>query len=170
VQYSHVAYGDPLLERLAGAAVEEAELATGLLTRATGLVETHPDAAGVLLLPLHERLVDVEHAGPVEHGGRGVDLGPGLLGDLVRLGAVVLPALCGGPPEVGLQYLAEVHAARDAERVQDDVDRRAVLQERHVLLVDDLRDDALVAVGAGGVVALRDLWLCGHAQPERRGE
>ena len=48
-----------------------------------------------------------------------------------------------------------------AERVEDDVDRRAVLEERHVLLVDDLRDDALVAVAARELVALGDLALLG---------
>ena len=37
-----------------------------------------------------------------------------------------------------------------------------VLEERHVLLGDDLRDDALVAVAAGELVALADLALLGH--------
>src|SRR3712207_5944670 len=114
-------------------------------------------------LPLDERVVDVLDRGAVEHGGRGVDLGRAavalLLGDLPRLGAVVVPALRRGPPEVGLEDLADVHARRDAERVEDDVDGRAVLEERHVLLVDDLRDDALVAVAAGELVALGDLAL-----------
>ena len=81
---------------------------------------------------------------------------------LVGLGAVVVPALRRDPPEVRLEDLAEVHAARHAERVEDHVDRRAVLEERHVLLVDDLRDHALVAVAAGELVALGDLALLGH--------
>jgi hypothetical protein len=68
---------------------------------------------------------------------------------------------------VGLEDLADVHAARDAERVEDDVDGRAVLEERHVLLVDDLRDDALVAVAAGELVALGDLALLGHEHATR---
>ena len=38
---------------------------------------------------------------------------------------------------------------------------RAVLEERHVLLGDDLRDHALVAVAAGELVALGDLALLG---------
>ena len=41
------------------------------------------------------------------------------------------------------------------------VDGAAVLEERHVLLGDDLRDDALVAVAAGELVALGDLALRG---------
>ncbi len=71
----------------------------------------------------------------------------GVLG-LERLGAVVVPALHRGPPEVGLEDLADVHARRHAQRVEDHVDRRAVLQERHVLLGHDLGDHALVAVPA----------------------
>ncbi len=37
------------------------------------------------------------------------------------------------PPEVGLQHLADVHAAGDADGVEDDVDRRAVGEVGHVL-------------------------------------
>src|SRR5262249_60136196 len=43
--------------------------------------------------------------------------------------------------------------------VEHDVDGATVLEERHVLLGDDLRDHALVAVAAGELVALRDLAL-----------
>src|SRR4051794_2129999 len=58
-----------------------------------------------------------------------------------------------------LEDLADVHAARHAERVEQDVDGAPVLEERHVLLGDDLRDDALVAVASGELVALGDLAL-----------
>ena len=64
-----------------------------------------------------------------------------------------------GPAEMGLQDLADVHAARHAERVQHDVDRRAVGEERHVLLRHDARDHALVAVAARHLVAGLDLAL-----------
>jgi hypothetical protein len=59
----------------------------------------------------------------------------------------------------GLEHLADVHAGRDAERVEDDVDGGAVGQERHVLDGQDLGDDALVAVAAGELVADADLAL-----------
>src|SRR6185437_4022868 len=36
-----------------------------------------------------------------------------------------------GPTQMSLQDLADVHAARHAERVQHDVNRRSVLEERH---------------------------------------
>ena len=62
-------------------------------------------------------------------------------------------AVMGGPAEVGLEDLANVHPARHAEQVQDDVDRRSVLQEGHVLLGDDARDHALVPVATGELVA-----------------
>ena len=48
---------------------------------------------------------------------------------------------------------------RHAERVEHDVDRRAVLEVRHVLDREDARDDALVAVAAGHLVARLQLAL-----------
>ena len=62
-------------------------------------------------------------------------------------------------PRCSLEDLADVHAAGDAERVEHDVDRGAVLEERHVLDRQDLGDDALVAVAAGELVAVGDLAL-----------
>ena len=66
-----------------------------------------------------------------------------------------------GPAEMGLQDLADIHAARHAERIEHDVDRRAVGEERHVLERHDLRHHALVAVAAGHLVAGLDLALHG---------
>ena len=65
----------------------------------------------------------------------------------------------GRPAQVRLEDLADVHAARDAERVEDDVDGASVGEVRQVLLGHDLGDHALVAVAAGELVALRDLAL-----------
>ncbi len=62
---------------------------------------------------------------------------------------------------MGLEDLPDVHARGHAERVEDHVDGRTVLQERHVLLVDDLGDDPLVAVTPRELVALGDLALLG---------
>src|SRR5918994_822668 len=67
-----------------------------------------------------------------------------------------------GPPEVRLENLPHVHARWHAERVQHDLDRRPVRQVRHVLLGEDARDDALVAVAAGHLVADRQLALHRH--------
>ena len=67
-----------------------------------------------------------------------------------------------GPPEVGLEDLSDVHSARHAERVEHDVDRPAVGQERHVLLGNDAGNDTLVAVASGHLVADRDLALLGQ--------
>src|SRR2546429_347031 len=47
-------------------------------------------------------------------------------------------------------------------RTLPDVFRPAVLEVRHVFLGDDLRDDALVAVATGELVALGDLALLRH--------
>src|SRR5690606_23770670 len=57
------------------------------------------------------------------------------------------------PAEVRLEDLPDVHAGRDAERVEDDVDRRAVREVGKILLRKQAADDALVAVAAGHLVA-----------------
>ena len=62
---------------------------------------------------------------------------------------------------MGLQDLADVHTTRNAERVEHDLDRRAVRQVRHVLLGQDPRDHALVAVATGHLVADLELALHG---------
>ena len=66
------------------------------------------------------------------------------------------------PAQVRLEDLADVHARRHAQRVEHDLDRRAVRQIRHVLFGEDARDDALVAVAAGHLVADRQLALHRH--------
>src|SRR5215471_6663432 len=63
------------------------------------------------------------------------------------------------PSEVRLENLADVHTRRHAERIEHDLHRSAVRQMRHVLLGEDARDDALVAVAAGHLVADRQLAL-----------
>ncbi len=63
------------------------------------------------------------------------------------------------PAEMGLEDLTDVHPARHAQRIEHDVDRRAVLEERHVFDRHDLRHHALVAVAAGHLVAGLDLAL-----------
>ena len=60
-----------------------------------------------------------------------------------------------------LQDLADVHAARHAERIEHDIDRRTVGEERHVLGRHDLRHHALIAMATGHLVAGLDLALHG---------
>src|SRR5580765_654456 len=59
----------------------------------------------------------------------------------------------GGPAEMRFENLADVHSRRHPERVQHDLHRRSVRQIRHVLLGKNARDDALVAVPSGHLVA-----------------
>ena len=77
------------------------------------------------------------------------------------------PAPAGGVAEVRFEHLADVHAARHAERVEDDVDRSAVGHVGHVFDREDLGDDALVAVAAGELVADRDLALLGDVDTDQ---
>ena len=58
-----------------------------------------------------------------------------------------------------LEDLADVHTARHAERIENDLHRRSVGQMRHVLFRHDAGDDSLVAVASGHLVADRHLAL-----------
>jgi hypothetical protein len=62
---------------------------------------------------------------------------------------------------VRLEDLADIHPRRHAQRVQHEVHRGPVREERHVLHRHDLGDDALVAVTAGHLVARLKLALHG---------
>ena len=60
---------------------------------------------------------------------------------------------------MGLQDLADVHAGRYAERIQNDFYGATVGQERHVLHGEDLGDYALVPVASRHLVAFGDFAL-----------
>ena len=66
-----------------------------------------------------------------------------------------------GPAEMRFENLSDVHTRRNAERIQNDFHGRAVRQIRHVFFGNDARDDALVAVAAGHLVADREFALHG---------
>src|SRR6267154_1622263 len=69
--------------------------------------------------------------------------------------------LLGGPSQMRLQNLADIHTRRNAQRIENDLDGGAVRHVRHVLLRHDARDDTLVAVAAGHLVADGELALHG---------
>ncbi len=62
---------------------------------------------------------------------------------------------------MGLEDLADVHPAGNAQRVEDDVDRLPIGQEGHVFFTDDLGNDTLVSVTASHLVTNADLALGG---------
>src|SRR5271166_3392662 len=153
-----VANGDRVLERLAGAAVEQDCLAAGTdQLVAVPVRQRGAEQAGDLLLvrAVEDRRGDVG----ARLAGVGAD-GPQPVLPLLVL-ALDLPAGLRYPPEVGLEDLADVHSAGDAERVEHDVDRSPVGEERHVLDRQDLGDDTLVTVAARQLVAVGDLPLLG---------
>src|SRR6266853_62617 len=59
------------------------------------------------------------------------------------------------------QNLPDVHTRRNAQRIQNDLNRSAIRKVRHIFLRHDARDDALVAVAAGHLVADGELALHG---------
>src|SRR5690606_2375516 len=157
-----VARGDRLRQRLTGPSVVEPRLAAGVdELPAVPVRQGGVQQAGDLLFlrTVEDRRGDVG----VGRRLRGPDGVQRLLPR--RVIALDLPARLGDPTEVCLEHLADVHPARYAERVQHDVDRRPVLEERHVLDRQDLGDDALVAVPAGELVAVLDLALLSDIDP-----
>src|SRR6266550_2091776 len=98
---------------------------------------------------LLELLDDRRHRSTVEDRGRDLD-----------------PKGRSDPTQVGLEDLAQVHAARHAERVEHDVDGCAVGHVGHVFGRHDPADDALVAVTPGHLVAGRDLPLLGDVDTD----
>ena len=66
-----------------------------------------------------------------------------------------------------LQDLPDVHARRDTEGVENDVDGGAVCQEGHVLHGKDLRDHTLVPVAACELVTVADLAFLGDVNPHQ---
>ncbi len=63
--------------------------------------------------------------------------------------------------QVSFQDLADVHSARNTQGIENDVDRRAVLEERHVLDGQDPGNNTLVAVPPGHLVSDHQLTLLG---------
>ena len=114
------------------------------------------------MVPVGTGLVDLVPVRAVEHRARDPHRGLGTRPRLVRLrglAVLVVPTVAGRVAEVRFEHLTDVHTARDTERVEHDVDRRAVVEVRHVLDREDLGDHTLVAVPTGELVALADLAL-----------
>src|SRR5258708_25387853 len=66
-----------------------------------------------------------------------------------------------GPAEVGFENLSDVHTRRKAQRIQNNFDWSAIGHVRHVFIRNDARDNALVAVASGHLVADGELALHG---------
>ena len=66
------------------------------------------------------------------------------------------------PPEMGFQNLSDIHARRHTERIEHDIDVRAVFEVRHVFKRRDLGDNTLVTVTTGHLVARLQLALHRH--------
>src|SRR6266566_1821074 len=140
LEHIDIADGDRAVEELARPAVAEVDLAV----LGEGFLDAVDHVPGFSQLGL-----DLVLGRPVEDGGGGL-----------------LALFVERPAKVRFEDLADVHPARHAERVEDDVDGRPVRQERHVLGRQDLGDDALVAVAAGHLVADADLALLGDRHPD----
>src|SRR5438270_7611657 len=68
-----------------------------------------------------------------------------------------LAQLVTGPAQMGFKNLAHVHAAGNAERIEHDLHRRAIGEIGHLFLRQNARDDALVSVATGHLIAHTEL-------------
>src|SRR5699024_11744776 len=73
-----------------------------------------------------------------------------------------LPTVGGGPAEVQLHNLAQVHTSWYTQWVQDHVDRSTVFHEWHVFNSENLVDNTLVTMTRGHLVTAVDLPLRCH--------
>ena len=67
-----------------------------------------------------------------------------------------------GPTKDSLEDLTDVHTRRHTHRVQYDIYRRTIREERHVLNADDLGYDTLVTVTTGHLITYADLTTLSH--------
>src|SRR5216684_3685020 len=169
LQHVHETYGHLPVEGVAGTAVVQAHLASARQTRRL---------KHLLDLVLGGT---VEHGGRKRHSlpqvpCQGDHIVVGEYAQVLGLAALVVDAAeelaqlrglgarlqhladfqsqaLGCPTQMGFENLPDVHARRHAQRIEHDVDRRAVGHARHVLDRHDLGDDALVSVAAGHLVA-----------------
>src|SRR5467141_5300292 len=177
LEHVDVTDGDRLVELVAAHAVEEVNLAGMRQTRdfeqvadfrfaravenRRGEGNAFAEAFGIL-----EQLVVTEfrerlpHRSLRKHFPEPAAQGLGLH-FLAKQALETVAKLLGSPAEVRLENLADVHTRRNAERIENDLDRSAVRHVRHVFLRHDAGDDALVAVAAGHLVADGELALHG---------
>ena len=119
-------------------------------------------SANLLVGDLRNRRAKLQRARPRDAGHLEQQSDLALVGALEHRRLRVEAENLRDPPKVSLEDLTDVHSRRHAERVEHDVDRTAVGEERHVLLGDDASNDTLVAVTSGHLVADRDLTLLGQ--------
>ena len=69
--------------------------------------------------------------------------------------------LFGRASQMHFQHLTDIHTRRNAQRIQNDVQRRAVRKERHILRRKNSGNDAFVSVPASHFIADRDFSFLG---------
>ena len=67
---------------------------------------------------------------------------------------------------MNLQNLPDIHTGRYAQRVQNDIQRTAIRQERHILNRKYTGNNTLVAMTAGHLITNRDLSLLGNVDTD----
>ena len=163
----HVTNGYRAVELLAGATVGKLRLAVGGEGQLCEVKTCGVETQQLRLLAVAVSLAHVEyavgflcHLAVVDGSCSVVQLADILLVRTVEYRCCDLPAeRLGYVAEVYLEHLSDVHSGRYAQRVQHDVKRSTVRQERHILLTENSGNDTLVAVTTRHLIADRDLSL-----------
>ena len=158
LQHVHVANGDRLRVRFAGTTVEQHSLA----------VVSDQLVAVAIRQGAGKQALDGFRTNAIEHRGCHRCARLALFGALrnvllpsgfdIRVEGDV-PAGMRNPAQMQFQHLSKVHSRRHTQRVQHDVDRSTIREERHILFRQNAGDNALVAMSAGELVALGDLTM-----------
>ena len=68
----------------------------------------------------------------------------------------------GRPTKMSLKDLTDIHTGRNAQRIKNNINRRAVLHVRHILFGKDPRNNTLVTMTTGHLVTYLKLPLDGN--------
>ena len=151
------------MECLAGAAVVQSRLTTsGTVLAVADPGESAAFGFASLAWASGAFFATTNHGDAVDFFGFGHEVPNDLFLDAVenRCGNFEAERL-GSNTEVGFEHLTDVHPRRHAERIEADVDGRAVVKEGHVFFGNDRGDNALVSVATGHLVTDRELALGG---------
>ena len=61
------------------------------------------------------------------------------------------------PAQMDFKHLTDIHASRHAQRIQNDINRRSIFEERHVFHGNNFGNDAFIAVASCHLISGGDL-------------
>ena len=161
LQEVHDTDSNRVFEPVAGTAVAQANLAVQEQA-ATFFIQIQAERTTIVEVALHHPRVALIHRLGHRVGSHFEAFADFRVGCAVENRCGNVPAQrAASQTQVHFQNLTDVHTRRNTQRVQHDLQRRAIGQEGHVLLAQDAGNDTLVAVTARHLVTDGNLTLLG---------